>query len=181
MVEPVTLHGPRLRLRPWRLPEDLAPVFAINRDPVAMRWFMAPMTEAENEAWCRRLAAHFDAEGWGFWVVEWPGLAPVVGVVGLMRVTFNSWFTPAVEVGWRVAPAFQRRGVAAEAARLALDYGFGELGLPEIVAFTVPGNEPSWRLMERLGMERAGEFGHPRVPEDHALHRHLLYRLAAPA
>jgi RimJ/RimL family protein N-acetyltransferase len=51
------------------------------------------------------------------------------------------------------------------------------LGLERIVAFISPENERSWRLMERLGMRRAGFFGHPRLPPEHRLYRHVLYVL----
>lgn len=176
----VSLHGRRLSLRPWR-PEDLAPLHALNGDADSMRHFPAAMTRAESDAWAARLQAHIDRHGWGFWAVEERGGAPFVGVVGLMNIPWEARFTPAVEVGWRISPAFRRRGYAEEAARLALDFGFGRLGLREIVAFTVPGNVASWRLMERLGMRPDGTFDHPRLPEGHALRRHLLYRLAAPA
>jgi RimJ/RimL family protein N-acetyltransferase len=74
--------------------------------------------------------------------------------------------------------AYWGRGYATEAARAALDYGFGKLGLSEIGALTVPANQRSRRVMERLGMTRAPEddFDHPRVPEG-PLKRHVLYRL----
>jgi ribosomal-protein-alanine N-acetyltransferase len=175
-MEPVTLNGPRLILRPWR-DEDLAPLAAINGDPATMRYFQAPMTRAESDAWAARIRAHIEAKGWGFWAVEWPGVSPMVGVVGLLPVSFNAWFTPAVEVGWRIAPGFQRQGLAEEAARISLAFGFGRLNLPRIVAFTVPANEPSWRLMQKLGMAKLGEFEHPRLPEGHHYRPHILYGL----
>lgn len=171
-----TLQTARLLLRPWR-PEDLDPVFAINGDAGSMRHFASTMTRAESDAWAERMQTHMEAHGWGFWVVEERGGAPFVGVVGLMTIPWQSRFTPAVEIGWRIAPAFRRRGMAAEAARAALDFGFGTLGLAEVVAFTVAGNAASWRLMERLGMRADGEFDHPRLPVGHSLRRHLLYRV----
>ncbi len=179
-MDATRLHGPRLILRPWRA-ADLEPLFAINGDPESMRHFAAPMTRAESDAWAERMQTHIEAHGWGFWVVEERGGAPFVGVVGLMTIPWEAHFTPAVEIGWRIAPAFRRRGYAEEAARMALDFGFGTLRLPEIFAFTVPGNLASWRLMERLGMRREGDFDHPRLPEGHPLRRHLLYRLGARA
>ena len=177
MPQPMTLEGPRLRLRPWG-EADLAPLAAINADPAAMRHFAAPMTRAESDAWAARLQAHIDTHGWGFWCVERREAPGCIGAVGLMHIPWQADFTPAVEIGWRIAPAQQRQGFAEEAARLALAAGFGPIGLAEIVAFTVPANEPSWRLMERLGMAPAGRFAHPRLPEAHPLRPHLLYRLA---
>lgn len=178
-MSPVILETPRLVLRPWR-EEDLDPLFAINGDPDSMRHFPAVMSREESDAWATRIRAHFDEHGWGFWVVEEKGGAPFVGVVGLLSIPWQARFTPAVEIGWRLHPVHRRRGFAEEAARASLAFGFGTLGLAEIVAFTVPANAPSWRLMERLGMRADGGFDHPRLPAGHALQRHLLYRLDAP-
>jgi RimJ/RimL family protein N-acetyltransferase len=100
-----------------------------------------------------------------------------VGVVGLMTIPWQADFTPAVEIGWRIGPRFRRQGYAEEAARAAVGFGFATLGLEKIVAFTVPSNAASWKLMEKLGMSPAGEFDHPRLPESHHYRRHLLYAL----
>ena len=175
-MEPVILATQRLILRPWR-DEDLAPLFGINGDPDSMRFFAASMTRAESDAWAARLRAHFAEHGWGFWVVAEAATGDFVGVVGLMTIPWQADFTPAVEVGWRISARFRRQGYAEEAARAALAHGFGALGLQNIVAFTVPGNAASWKLMEKLGMTAAGEFDHPRLPEGHHYRRHLLYRL----
>ncbi len=175
---PVTLHGPRVVLRPWRLPEDLDPLFAINGDPEAMRFFPNVHDRAESDAWGARIAGLFGDRGYGFWVLELKGEG-MVGVVGLQPVAFDAPFNdpakPETEIGWRIATRFQRRGLAEEAARVALAYGFGPAGLDRIVAFTPPANVPSWSLMEKLGMRREGSFDHPRLAEGHPLRQHLLY------
>nr|WP_285643715.1 GNAT family N-acetyltransferase [Lentzea sp. NBRC 102530] len=62
------------------------------------------------------------------------------------------------EIGYSLHPAFQGRGYATEVARTMLTLGFDELGLHRIVAECDPRNEPSWRLMERLGMRREAHF-----------------------
>lgn len=176
MPEPMTLEGPRLRLRPWQA-ADRAPLAALNADPAVMRHFPGTMTRAESDAWAGRLEAHFATHGWGFWVVERRSAPGLVGVAGLQTIAWEADFTPAVEIGWRIAPAHQRQGFAGEAARLALAAGFGPIGLAVILAFTVPANAPSWLLMARLGMEPAGTFEHPRLPAGHPLRTHLLYRM----
>jgi RimJ/RimL family protein N-acetyltransferase len=83
-----------------------------------------------------------------------------------------------VEIAWRLAAAYWNRGYATEGARSALTFGFDELGLDEILSFTVPSNLPSRRVMEKIGMTRnpADDFDHPELPEGHALRRHVLYR-----
>ena len=125
-----------------------------------------------------RLQDHIAAHGFGFWAVEVLGTAPFIGFVGLQHVTFPAPFTPAVETGWRLAREHWGRGYATEAARAALAHGFGPLALPEVVAFAVPGNTASRRVMERMGMthDPADDFDHPNVPEDSPLRRDVLCR-----
>jgi RimJ/RimL family protein N-acetyltransferase len=87
-------------------------------------------------------------------------------------------FTPCVEIGWRIAVSHWNQGFATEGARECIRYAFDELALAEVVAFTVPANLRSRRVMQKLGMSHnpADDFDHPRLPEDHPLRRHVLYR-----
>jgi RimJ/RimL family protein N-acetyltransferase len=176
-----SMRTARLLLRPWR-DDDLAAFAAMSADPAVMK-FLPPLVEpGACEAWARRLAAHWGDHGFGRWVVEITEVAAFVGVVGLANIPYEAHFTPAVELHWRLARPFWGRGYATEAARAALDYGFATLCLGEIVAVTVPANQRSRRVMERLGMTRdpAEEFDHPNLPAG-PLKRHVLYRLRSPA
>ena len=96
-----------------------------------------------------------------------------IGFTGLA----SPGFMPAVEVGWRLASAAWGNGYAAEAGRAALAFGFGELGLDEIVSFTTVANHKSRRVMEKLGMahDPTADFEHPRAVGH--LRPHVLYRL----
>ena len=102
-----------------------------------------------------------------------------LGFIGLFVPEFDAHFTPAVEIGWRLASEHWGKGLAAEGARGALRYGFETLRLEEVVSFTAPANLRSRRVMEKLGMSHnpADDFDHPRLPEGHALRRHVLYRI----
>jgi RimJ/RimL family protein N-acetyltransferase len=171
----------RLLLRPWR-PEDLAPFAAMNADSRVMEHFPAVYTREESDAAAGRIAAHFAEHEFGLWAVEIQGVAPFAGFIGLNVPSFSAHFTPCVEIGWRLAADFWGRGYATEGARAALQFGFDELRLDEIVSMTVPANQRSWRVMEKLGMTRdaADDFEHPRVPAGHPLQRHVLYRVKRP-
>jgi RimJ/RimL family protein N-acetyltransferase len=168
----------RLVLRRWRTADrDL---FArLNADPIVMEHFPSALDRAESDAFADRIEAGFIANGYGLWAVEVPGEAAFIGYVGLALQNFEAHFTPAVEVGWRLAQNYWGRGFATEAARAAVADGFNRIGLDEIVSFTVPANVRSVRVMERLGMTRdpADDFDHPRLPVGHHLRRHVLYRL----
>ena len=182
----VSLRTRRLVLREWR-EEDAEPFAAMSADPAVMRYLVPFPDRAAMDARVAAARTHWREHGFGQSVVELPGEAPFIGVVGLSRVRFALPFAPAVEAAWRLARPYWGRGYAYEAARAAIDDGFGRLGLDEIVAFTVPANLASRRVMEELGMTRDPaedfDFEHPRLPPGHPLRRHVLYRLrrAVPA
>jgi RimJ/RimL family protein N-acetyltransferase len=117
--------------------------------------------------------------GFCFWALEVPGVAPCAGFVGLQH-SDDIPGEPGIEIGWRLDRAAWGFGYATEAARLCVDHAFGPLGLETLVAYTAAGNAPSRRVMQRLGMAEAGDFLHPALPPDHALARHVVYRLGRP-
>ena len=168
----------RLQLRGWR-DADRAPFAAMNADPVVMEHFPAPLDRAASDALVDRFLEHWAEHGFGIWAVERRDDAQFIGFAGMYRPSFEAHFTPAVEVGWRLAREAWGHGYATEAGAAALRFGFEHARLDEIVSFTVPANERSWRVMERIGMHRdpAGDFDHPRIPPGHRLRRHVLYRL----
>ena len=176
------LRTSRLLLRPWH-DEDIAAFAQMSADPAVMEYLLPLSTRGLSDAaWVARARAHWDEHGFGQWVVELPGSASFIGVVGLGVVSYEAPFTPAVEVAWRLARSYWGHRYTTEDARAALDYGFGQLRLREIVAVTVPANQRSRSVMERLGMTRIPEddFDHPRLLEG-PLRRHVLYRLGNPA
>jgi RimJ/RimL family protein N-acetyltransferase len=168
----------RLLLRRWT-DADRDPFAALNADPVVMEHFPGTMSREASDSFVDRIQRHWDEHGWGLWAVEVPGVAPFVGYVGLWPADYVA--EGMVEVGWRLAATYWGYGYATEAAREALRVGFEEVGLDEIVSFTVPQNVRSRRVMERIGLGRdpAGDFEHPRV--DPIAHPHLVphvfYRL----
>lgn len=153
----------------------------MNADPEVMRHFPRTLTAAESDAYLESLSTRWADDGFGGWIVERLADGAFLGVTGFSRASFEAEapFTPTIEIGWRFASEAWGHGFATEAAQAALRYGFETVGLEEIVSFTVPANERSWRVMERLGMthDPADDFDHPRLPEGDRLRRHVLYRL----
>lgn len=179
-------HGPelateRLVMRRWRK-DDREAFAALNADARVMEHFPGRLSSIQSRDLLRRIEAHFDLHGFGLWALERRDVAGAIGFTGLSVPDFEAAFTPCVEIGWRLAFEHWGRGYASEAARAAVDFAFGELGLPELVSFTVPANARSLAVMHRLGMrlDDPRGFEHPALPRGHALRRHLLYRLVRP-
>lgn len=169
---------PRLRLRGWRDP-DREPFAALNADPEVMAHFPSTLSRATSDMLVDLTMDGWAENGFGLWVLERVEDGRFLGFTGLARPSFEAHFTPAVEVGWRLARHAWGQGFATEAARVALAFGFETVGLEEIVSFTVPANVRSRAVMERIGMHHdpADDFDHPKLPDGHPLRRHVLYRL----
>ena len=176
------LETERLLLREWR-EDDFEPFARMCADPRVMEFFPATLTREETAAAMERGRAHFAKHGFGWWAAELKETGAFIGFIGLAVPYFEAHFTPCVEVGWRLAAEYWRRGLATEGARASLRYGFEVLGLAEIVSFTSVANVRSRRVMEKIGMthDPADDFDHPRIAEGHPLRRHVLYRLRANA
>jgi ribosomal-protein-alanine N-acetyltransferase len=173
------LQTARLILRHWEA-KDRAPYAALASDPVVMQFLSSRARPETSDQWIDRQRARFAEGDVGYWAVESRETGEFVGAVGLSRPTYEAHFTPAMGVGWRLARQHWQRGYASEAAQAALQYGFEEMRLDEIVAITVPANTRSQQVMRRLSMtySPADDFDHPRLPEGDPLRRHVLFRMS---
>lgn len=144
-----------------------------------MDYFPIRLTRAESDQLISRIEAGFDQHGYGLWALELRATGEFIGFTGLDMPSFEAHFTPAVEVGWRLARSAWHHGYATEAARASLAFVFEEAGLEEIVAFTSTMNLRSRAVMERTGMthDPADDFDHPELEENDRLSRHVLYRM----
>lgn len=176
------LETRRLVMRRWTA-ADRYPFATMNADPAVTRFLPAPLSRAESDAFVDRIEAGFQAWGFGLWALERRDTGEFIGFTGLAVPRFEAAFTPAVEVGWRLRAAAWGHGYATEAGTAALRAGFDVAGLSEIVSFTVPANEPSRRVMHRLGLthDPADDFDHPLLAPGNPLRRHVLYRISRTA
>ncbi len=144
-----------------------------------MEFFPKQLTREESDAMVDRIEEHFRVKGFGLYAAELRVDGSFVGYVGLLAPTFRTHFTPCVEIGWRLAREAWGKGLATEGAQAVVRHAFDELSLDEIVSFTVPANQRSIRVMQKLGMtyDPADDFEHPNLPAGHPLRRHVLHRL----
>ena len=178
MASGPTLETERLLLRRWR-ERDRDALAALNADPEVMEHLPGTLTPEESGQLLRRIDRQFEEFGFGLWAVDIKWAKKFIGFCGLAVPTFQTHFTPAVEIGWRFAKDQWGSGYASEAAKAVLDFGFEKVDLEQILSWTIPANQRSQRVMQRLGMKRATEldFDHPRLLHDDRLRRHIVYRI----
>ena len=157
----------------------LSELVRLNADPEVMRYFPATLSSEESAALLQRIIEHQRINEYSLFALHLKESDAFVGWCGLMRVPFSAHFTPAVEIGWRLNKIFWGKGLASEAAKSILRFGFLDLGLSKIVSFTAELNQPSIRVMQKIWMKCNPEdtFNHPKLPSNHPLQRHIIYRL----
>ena len=172
----MTLETERLILRQWRDADRVA-FAALNADPVVMEFFPETRTRDQADAVLDILIDHIDRHGFGFWALELRETGENIGFTGLQHTDIEARFSPAVEIGWRLARDHWGKGYATEAARASLDYAFDTLKLDEVVSFAVETNLRSRKVMERIGMvhEPAFDFAHPGIDPQSPIAPHAFY------
>jgi RimJ/RimL family protein N-acetyltransferase len=173
------LETPRLILRQW-LASDYDPFINLNSDADVMEFFPSALTADETLAHIGRITGHIDQHGYGLFALERKDNNEFIGFTGLAHPRFESYFTPCVEIGWRLSKLNWGNGFATEAAQACLTYGFTVLALPQIYSFTSLHNKRSQNVMIRIGMKKEGLFDHPLIAADSFLSRHVLYKINRP-
>ena len=141
-----------------------------------MKFFPALLMEEETKAFYNRIQDEFIRNGWGLFAVELKSTGHFIGYVGLHEIGFDAEFTPGVEIGWRLAADYHNKGYATEAAKEVLRLAKSK-GIERLFSFTADINKPSERVMQKIGMEKVGEFDHPKLSAESPLCRHTLYRI----
>ena len=176
-MKPAIIETERLLLRLWQ-DEDALSYYEMNQDPRVLEFLPGHMTLDEVKIFIHRMNQQFYLKSYTLFAAELIECGTLAGFVGLNEVTFKEAFTPAVEIAWRLGAGFWGKGYATEAAKAVLEYGLKVLDLRSVVAFSVPENKRSLRVMEKIGLCRdyRGDFSHPSLPVSHRLSRHCLYR-----
>lgn len=180
------LETERLILRDWR-DGDIDGLAAMIADPEVRRYFPQRGTREDAVDAVARQNAALAEFGYAFLAADRKADGHFLGMIGMLPISDNIRLllpgAPAVEIGWQLCRDCWGEGYAPEGAQAMLDHAWRVLRLPEVAAITYRGNQPSRRVMEKLGMRHdpTGDFEHPAIEAGHPLRPHVLYRIANPA
>ncbi|OCT11350.1 GNAT family acetyltransferase [Paenibacillus pectinilyticus] len=170
----IHIETARLLLRDWQA-SDLEPFCRLNADAKVMRYFPKTLTTDETITFYEAIVSELKACGFGFYALEIKETQAFIGFIGFHKATFESDFTPCIEIGWRLKQEAWGKGYATEGAKACLQHGFTKLGLRDVYSFTADVNEPSKKVMMNIGMRFVKVFNHPKVEESSSLYKHVLY------
>ncbi|WP_170266388.1 GNAT family N-acetyltransferase [Phaeocystidibacter luteus] len=166
----------RLGFSDWRN-ADVEAMIAISADPQVMRFFPYEATRQQTLDFIQRNNALLDQKGYCYFAVVEKESGRTIGFTGLYDQDYESEFTPATDIGWRLGVEFQGKGYATEAARRCLEYAFKVIELPRVVAMAPAVNLPSINVMRKIGMTQIGEFVHPRLTDNTELRNCVCFEI----
>lgn len=150
--------------------DDLADLCRMHRDEQVMATLGGVRSDEVSADILAQLMAHWDEHGFGYWMARDRVGGSFAGRGGLRRVVVGGG--PEVELGYALMADHWRRGLAVELASACVRIGFDTLGCADLVAFTLPTNARSRRVMERIGFRYERDVIWAGMP-------HVLYRLSA--
>jgi len=154
----------RLGFRNWKK-EDLNDFAEINSDLDVMEHFPKPLTQQETAEFIERLQKHYDKNGYNYFATEILDTGELIGFIGLAYQEYETEFTPATDIGWRLKKSSWGKGYATEGAKRCLEFAFSELDLEKVVSTCTIGNKKSENVMKKIGMSKKGEFNHPKLKD----------------
>jgi ribosomal-protein-alanine N-acetyltransferase len=138
--------------------EDWEEFRKLTSDPLVVRYLGTgvPWPEGRIKEFVNRQIENWEKHGICLWKLMPKDSDMLIGICGLQRLPEG----PDVEIGWWLAPSHWGQGLATDAARQALAYGFDVSNFERIVAIAQSANRDSLHVMEKLGMRFENEAVH---------------------
>ena len=157
------LETPRLIIRTYE-PRDAEQWLALVNDPEVTRYTPAspPATLETFQTGMERRHTLEREQGFAVWAVDAKETNTFVGQCGLYPAENKG---PEVELAYHYVPASWGKGFATEAATAVLAYALGPLGLDQVIAFVMPANVASCRVVEKIGMRLVGNVTVYDIPD----------------
>jgi len=146
----IVFETPRLLVRELTL-ADLDFVATMLADPEVMRFWPRPFSRGEAVDWINRQLERYERHGYGYWLTLDKRSGEPVGQIGLLEQGVDG--IAHCGLGYIIHRPFWRQGLAWEGALGVRDYAFETLAKPRVVTLIRPGNIPSLRLAQKLGMK----------------------------
>ena len=169
------LKTERLGLRNW-LESDKKPFIKMCKDEAVMKHFPKPLSDEATIGLIQRLQAHFENHKYCYFAVDILETGEFIGFTGFSNQTWQSEFTPCVDMGWRLKKEAWGKGYATEAAQGCLEAAFPKFGITEVLAFATDTNIASENVMKKIGMEFIGTVQHPAIIDDPRFKHCVVYR-----
>ncbi len=150
------LQGDSIVLRPC-IPDDFEAIKTYRQEPEGSRYIRPPESDEKIRTIVEQHCSPWklEVERWNGLIISWNGESKAIGE---MVFKIEDWDNQRAEIGYRVSTDCAGKGVCTQAVKLITAYLFEQIELHKIVAKCDPRNIASFKIMEKMGMEREGYF-----------------------
>lgn len=166
----------RIGLRNWQ-ESDRVPFAKMCANPEVMEHFPSILSTEETNELIDRLSKHFDDFGYTYFAAELLDTKEFIGFIGMKKQTWESEFTPCVDIGYRLKQETWGKGYATEGAAACIKAAFSKFKLERLLSFTTDTNEISEHVMKKLGMRHVGTVQHPSIVNDPRFKHCVVYQI----
>lgn len=152
--------------------DDALLLYPILSDSETMRFYPSPYDMPAVLNWVQKSILSYEANGFGLWAIILKKSNQFIGQCGISLQNINGKRVP--EIGYHIHKSYWGNGLASEAAKGCLKYGFNHLRLEEIFIHTYIKNIPSQRVAEKIGMQKRFEYDKKLANHD-LIWRHVVY------
>lgn len=176
-TSPYIFTSARLGFRNWEARDTQAFVI-MNANAAVMKYFPFRLTPQQTQQSIEKFKSQLEENGYTYYAVDILDTGEFIGFIGLSKKDFDSPFTPATDIGWRLKPSVWGKGYATEGAERCLKFAFEDLKLKEIISICPSVNTPSEAVMKKIGMTKVGSFNHPQLHDFPALEECFCYKIS---
>ena len=172
--EEAIINTARLSLRPFTK-NDQNNLFTLYGDPQVMEIRkIGTQTREESDQRLEVIVDQWRRRGFGYWAIIDQQSGDFIGDCGLREDPPNPLYsqTEGIALSYGLIPDYWGQGLASEAARAVLDYGFSEKGLAEVYAMSQKNNNASIHILKKLGFKHCIDF----IMDEKVISRTLLSR-----
>ncbi|MCW8875856.1 MAG: GNAT family N-acetyltransferase [Kangiellaceae bacterium] len=155
-LEIPTIVGANILLRPCKA-SDYEAIRFYRQDEESCRFIRPPESDQRIKEIVEQHCSPWEMSEarWNGLVINFIGQEKVVGEI-VFRIEEQEH--SRAEIGYRISPECAGKGVCTEACRLLINYLFSELKFHKVVAKCDPENHASYRVMEKVGMQKEAYF-----------------------
>ncbi|UII74652.1 GNAT family N-acetyltransferase [Flagellimonas sp. HMM57] len=175
-MENYVFKSERLGFRNWT-EIDKSKMGMINSNAKVMEHFPAIQSQKQTDEFIDRMKIQFSKNKFCYFAVDKLDNNEFIGFIGIAEQTFESDFTPCVDIGWRLAQTEWGKGFATEGAKRCIEFAFNEIGLNNIKSICPDTNHKSEKVMKKIGMKKTRNFNHPLLSEFKELEKCVLYEI----
>lgn len=157
--------------------DDLEWFAAMNADELVMEHFPKTLSREESLDFINRLQKHYHKHQHCYFATEVLDTGEPIGFIGLAYQVYDSQFTPAVDIGWRLKTRAWGNGYATEGAKRCLDFAFNILNFDAVISTCTAKNNKSERVMQKIEMTKIGEFKHPNLKQYPDYEKCICYKI----